>query len=281
MKTSIIRLLSLALAVFSLTANAQNNIRSAFDAIIKCPEAQITESHTLEKDPATGTKTGQSDVYRFVLPANKLNLLENVVSAFDKDAEKSYSINRGRSVNTESDIVLTVGNGSTDGVYITSPGCEYIYSLYLAPLTEDPKGIYRYAYGMNFKEAEGMLVGKLVITYATTLNYRQQSERQRQFDVLRNFSNGAYVITGEDSTQQEWFDKLMSYFQSMPQANDQTRISLATKAFKVIRDTSKYPEVTEDDKDAIRDILQVMISEKKYSEAVLHKLLYKCLVGIK
>ncbi len=86
MKTSLLRLLGLMLAVIPITAAAQNNIKSAFDAIIKCPDAKIIESHTLAKDPSTGSKTGQSDIYRFVLPADKAYLIEQVVSAFDKDA---------------------------------------------------------------------------------------------------------------------------------------------------------------------------------------------------
>jgi len=269
------------LAVIPMTVAAQSNIQKAFEAIIKCSDAQITESHTLDKDPATGVKTGQSDVYRFVLPASKTNLLENVVSAFDKDSEMAYSVNKGKTVNTESDIVLTVGNGDNGGVYINSPDCEYIYSLFLAPLSEDPNGIYRYAYGMNCKEEGDKLIGKLVITYATTLKYRQQKAQQRQYDMIRNLSNGAYVISGNNSSQQSWFDMLMSYFQSMTQANTQTRIALASKAFKTIRDTSKYPEVTDADKDAVREILKGMISDKKYSESVLNKLLTQCLVELK
>lgn len=281
MKTSVIRLLSLMMAIIPMMATAQNNIKSAFDAIIKCPEAQITESHTLEKNPTTGVKTGQSDVYRFILPTDKLSLLKKAADAFDKDADTAYSINRGKSVNTESGIVLAVGDGEGEGVYITNPDCEYIYSLFLAPLSEDPNGIYRYAYGMNCKEENGQLVGKLVITYATTLPHRQQVAQQKQYEQLYNLSNLGTVILGNNSTQQSWFDMLMSYFQGMPSANSQTRISLATKAFKVIRDTSKYPEVTDADKDAVREILKGMIAEKKYSETVLNKLLTQCLVAIK
>ena len=285
MKTSIIRLISLMLAVISMTAYAQTNIKLAFDAIINCPEAQITESHTLDKDPSTGVKTGQSDVYRFVLPDSKGNLIKNVISAFDKDSEMAYSINKGRSVDTERDIILTVGNTGNDGIYMNSPDCEYIYSLFLAPLSEDPNGIYRYAYGMNYKEDGDNLVGKLVITYATTLKYRQQAEEQRQFEMLQSLSNNAYknarVLNDNTSTQESWFDMLMSYFQGMTSANTQTRIALASKAFKVIRDTSKYPEVTNADKVAVREILKGMISDKKYSESVLNKLLTQCLAEIK
>jgi len=282
MKTSVIRLFSLMLAVIPLMATAQNNIKSAFDAIIKCPDAKIVESHTLEKDPATGIKNGQSDVYRFVLPADKAKLIENVVSAFDKDAEMAYSINRGRAVATESGIILTVGNGEDGGVYINDSDCEYIYSLFLAPVSEDPYGIYRYAYGMNCKEEGGKLVGKLVITYATTLKYRQQAEQQQRYNMLRNLSSSTnFISSADDSSQQSWFDLLISYFQGMTSANSQTRIALASKAYKVIRDTAKYPDVTEADKDAIREILEGMISDKKYSETVLHRLLTQCVTSIK
>lgn len=281
MKTSTIRLLGICLSLMPLMANAQTNIKSAFDAIIKCPEVQITESHTLDKDPSTRKKTGQSDVYGFVLPASREDLLKNVVSAFEQDAEMAYSINKGMSSETERDIMLAVGITGNDGIIITSPGCEYIYSLFLAPLSEDPNGIYRYAYGLNYKEEGGKFIGRLVITYATTLNYRQQTEQQRQYDMFRNLSNGAYVITGNNSSQQSWFDMLMSYFQSMTQANTQTRIALASKAFKAIRGTSKYPDVTDADKDAVREILKGMISDKKYSESVLNKLLTQCLVELK
>lgn len=281
MKTSVLRLLSLIFAAIPMIAAAQNNIKSAFEAIIKCPEAQITESHTLEKDPSTGIKTGQSDIYRFVLPAGKVSLLEKAVSAFDKDAEMAYSINRGKTVNTERDIILTVGNPGNDGVCINSPDCEYIFSLFLAPLSEDPDGIYRYAYGMNFKETDGTLMGKLVITYSTTLKYRQQEALQRQYDVLRFSNNINSNTTSVSSSRKSWFDTLMSYFQSMAPANPQTRIALASKAYKVIQDTSNYPDVTEADKDTVREILSGMISDKKYSETVLNKLLDRCLIGIK
>lgn len=279
MKTTAIRLLSLMLAALPMTAAAQTNIKAAFDAIIKCPDAEITESHTLEKDPSTGTKTGQSDLYRFVLPASKAGLIEKAFAAFDKDAEMAYSINRGKATEKENPIVLAVGEAENTGVYITAPGADYIYSLFLAPLAESPAGNHRYAYGMNCKEEDGQLVGRLAVTYATTLKYRQQTEQQRQYNMLRNMPNGAYVVSA--NPQQSWFEKLMSYFQGMTSANTQTRIALATKAYKVIHASAQYPEVTEADKNAVREILKGMISDKKYSESVLNELLNQCLAGIK
>lgn len=282
MKPSFIRLFSLLmLAALPMVATAQNNIKAAFDAIIKCPEAQITENHTLEKDPESKSKIGQSDIYSFVLPANKIKLIRNVISAFDKDSDMAYSLNRGKARSSDRQISLAIGDASGSGVYINEVGHDYVYGLFLAATSEDPEGKFRYAYGISYMEYDGSIVGKLIVTYATTLKYRQEAEQQRQYDVLRSFSSGTYTFSDNNSSQQSWFDILMSYFQSMTQANTQTRISLASKAFKVIRDTSKYPEVSSADKEAVREILKGMIADKKYSESVLNKLLTQCLRELK
>ena len=278
MKTSQIRLLSLLLAVVPLMAAAQSNIKSAFDAIIKCPQAQISESHTLDKDPSTGMKTGQSDEYLFSLPATKGKLIDKVLEAFDKDIEMAYSVKRGKSTRYENEIGLAIGNGE-NSVLINSPESEYIYSLFLAPQAEDPDGIHRYGYAMSFKEERGKLVGKLVVTYATTLKYRQELAQKQQYNVLRNLSNGTYVING-NTDQQLRFDDVMGYLQAMDSANSKRRITYARNAYKVIRNVSKYSDVTEGDKEAIRVILKAMIADKKYSETVLNRLLQQCLAGI-
>lgn len=281
MKTSASRLLSLLLAIMPMAAVSQTNIRTAFDAIIKCPEARITENHTLDKDPATNQKTGQSDVYHFVLPASKLNLVKKAISAFDKDSEIAYSINRGTTMKGDNDIFLAVGDASSNGICITGPEASYVYALFLPSLAEDPDGKYRYAYALSYKDTGSDIEGKLVVTYATTLKYRQEVERQRQSNFLRNLSGESVIITSTNSSQATWFDTLMSYFQGMTSANSQTRIALATKAYKLIRDSADYPDVTQSDKDAAREILKGMISDKKYSETVLNKLLNQCLASIR
>lgn len=281
MKTSVFRLSCLLLAaVLPLTVAAQNSIRKAFDAIIKCPQARIVESHTLDRDPATDTKYGQSEVYRFVLPADKSNLVRNVMSAFDKDTQKAYSIYRGNAARTDSDILLAVGDDSGKGIKVNDPGCEYIYALFLAPKSEDPNGIYRYAYAMNCKEEDGMYKGKLIVTYATTLKYRQAKVEANNYKVIRSFSDNASVIINQDGAT-TWFDKLMTYFQGMRNANDNTRIALATKAFKLIKNMSDHRDVTNQDKNAAREILKAMISGPEYSEPILKVLLQRCLAEIK
>ena len=122
-------------------------------------------------------------------------------------------------------------------------------------------------------------MGKLVVTYATTLKYRQELAQKQQYNVLRNLSNGTYVING-NTDQQLWFDDVMGYLQAMDSANSKRRITYARNAYKVIRNVSKYSDVTEGDKEAIRVILKAMIADKKYSETVLNRLLQQCLAGI-
>ena len=269
-----------AMMAMAATAVAQTNLKMAFDAIIKCRDARITERHTLEKDPATNVKTGQSDVYQFEMPASKIGLVKNVISAFGKDSDKAYSINSGTFRLSDPQISLAVGDGNNAGERITEPGYEYAYATFLAPKSEDPSGIYRYAYGVNYREEDGKVRGTLVITYATTLQHRQAKEQKNHDWVFNGLPPGS-VVMQNPGYQPSWFDTLMSYFQSMTSANSQTRIALATKAFKLIQNSSKYPEVTSSEKAAVREILKGMISEKKYSESVLNTLLNQSLKILK
>lgn len=278
MKKLSTRIFSLMLAIIPMAATSQNNIYLAFEAIIKCPDAKITERHSLEKDPVSDAKLGQCDIYTFVLPAKKFNLVEKAVSAFNKDSRMAYSINSGKATYSDNEIQLAVGDASSGNVYINNPGYEYIYALFLPSIAEDPDGTHRYAYAMNYRKDDGKVEGKLVITYATTLKYRQQAEQERRLGVIKNLSSGTVILQGE---QQTWFETLMSYLQGMTVNNSQMRIALATKAYTLIQDLDKYPEVTTTDINAAREVLKAMISDKKYSETVLNKLLNQCLISLK
>lgn len=285
MKTTVTRLVCLIIAIAPLSGMAQSHIKSAFEAIIKCPEAQISETHSLDKDPDTNIKSGQCDIYNFVLPADKMKLINNVFSAFEKDNSAAYGCYRGKRSKGDALINTAVGDGTGTGITINDPDCEYVYALFLAPKSETHPGknqIYRYAYAMNFKESGNKIKGKLVITYATTLKYRQQVAQEKRQQSSRTVSshNGLTVLQGS-SLQQSWFDILMSYFQTLSSAKEQTRIALATKAYKHISNMAKYPEVTDADKTAAREILKALIADPEYSETVLNKLLQQCLNSIK
>lgn len=279
MKTKLTRLICFLFAIFPMMAAAQSNIKSAFEAIIKCQDAKITEKHELDKDPYTHLKTGQSDVYSFVLPAQKMDLVQNVLSAFTQDSEVAYYISQGWSRPEDQALYLLVGDASNQ-VKLTEPNSDYVYALFLPEVSEDPEGIFRYAYGMNFKEEDDKIIGKLVVTYAFTLKHRQELREAKQNELLRSMSNGSSLVSSSGGSQKSWFENVMSYFLTMNSAVPEVRISLATKAYELIHDSSKYPDVKSADKEAIRDVLKVMISDKKYSEPILNKLLNHCMIAL-
>ncbi len=279
MKTLIYKLLSFLFALVSVVATAQTNIQSAFDAIIKCREAQITESHNLDRNPTTNTKLGQCDIYRFVLPASKFNLIKKVISAFEADSQLAYSFNCGTTMSTDSQIHLAVGDGQGNGIYINEPGCEYMYALFLAPQAEDPEGKFRYAYAMSYKKVGDTLEGKLVITYSTTLAYRQKIGQEQNFQILRNFQPLSQPL---DNFSQTWFDMMISCLQGIENVSARTQVSLATKAYNLVKDIKDFPDATKQDKVAIREIIEDMVSNKEYkSNTMLIKILNQCLIGLK
>ncbi len=278
-KTTVFRLvISPLLALMPFAAVAQSNIKTAFDAIINCPGAEVKDSHSLYKDPVKHNKVGSCDTYEFELPAGKSNLIKNVISAFDRDSEKSYSLIKSWTEKNGKTIGVAVGDGSN--IVALPAGHEYLNALFMAQPSEDPAGIYRYAYVIAYKEKpDGRITGRIAITYAQTIEYRQKMNKEAEYENLRRLNDLNRASTF-DVSQKTWFDGLMTYLQNMHTASVSTRISLATKAYKQIGEMNKYP-VTEVDKATAREILKAMISDSKYSETVLNKLLQKCLAGIK
>ena len=262
--------LILSLGLTPAFGMAQQNIITSFDAILNCSEAHIFDKHTLQKDPDTGVKIGQADIYNFSLPISKFYLLQDAVNSIKADSEMAYDILHGHTSSIKNDyysIWLPVGQGDS-GVSIYTPDSEYICAYFLAPKSEDPEGKSRYAYGIIYKEENEEITGKLAVTYSTTLAYRQAK-------------NNAITDLSTNKQQKTWFESLMSLFQSMSQANSQTRIALATRAYELIKKTNDYPDTTETDKESVREILKAMISDNKYSETILNKLLKQCLQNIK
>ncbi len=280
MKHSFIRLICLFCAAIPIAASSQTNIMAAFDDIIKCKDASITETHSLERDPSTTTKIGQCDVWEFCLPADKIKLVKNVISAFGKDNAKAYSLNSGTAKNPNIKILLAIGEDGTQSVDMTEPGYDYIYSLFIAPTSEDPNGNHRYAYGMNHVQADGKITGKLVVTYATTLKYRQEQEKNNELKIFGQFSDGSTTRMDFTPQQQSWFSTFMSYIQGLSEARPKARIALATKAYEHIGTLKDDNTVSAADKDTAREILKKTISDKRYSDPVLNQLLNSCLLRI-
>lgn len=274
MKTTVISTIVCALAALtSMQAWAQSNIKSAFDAIINCKDAQVKEQHSLDRNPETGEKTGQSDVYFFTLPADKMKLVDNAVASFKRDDSMAYGIYSG-TLREPGEIAIAAGKDESRAVYIGESGDDYTYALFLAPRSEDPTSTWRYAYSISYKRSNGEVKGKIVITYATTLQYRQE-QKQKAYEQMFNIPS----VSGSGTS---WFSKLMSYFQSMTSGSTQARVALATKAYELIKKSKNYPDVTDTDKDAAREIIMSMLNERKYNtEPVLRQLLNSCLTALK
>lgn len=266
MKTAIFRILSLVLLLSPLRSVAQTAIQHAFQRIIDCKDAKITSTFSLEKDPQTNIKISQADTYDFILPSGKMKLVKDVLEAFDKDSNKSYALYGGTAKKGAAPLSLAVGDAKSS-VRINDPGTEFMYACFLAPEAENKEGIYRYAYGMNYKEEKnGEIVGKLVITYATTLKYRQEVADVKWEKQLDNWKN----------SQQSWFDRVVRSMERIPMGGSIAQIQSASKTLIIISEMDKYSDVTEAEKDAIREILAGMLNDSRCSETSLQAILKQC-----
>ncbi len=280
MKLSLLFFSAIVAALMPLGVAAQSNIIKAFDDIINNKNAVIVATHSLDKDPETNTKTGQSDVYRFTLPAKDIKLVKNVIAAFEKDSDMAYSLNNGK-CNNEATLGLSVGDGSAPGIYINNITGDYIYALFLAPNTEDPEGYYRYAYGMNYKEEDGEIKGSLIITYALTLARRQALEQEQRSDALKRLSADTSSVHFP-SKLLPWFDQVMGCIQAMPSANSAVQIALATRVFNLIGNVNRYPDVTDVQKTTIYNILQNMSGDSRYNrDPILSPLITQSMSALK
>lgn len=278
MKRIAIRLICLFAAISPIAASAQSNIMAAFDAIINCKEAEISDYHFSMKDPKTKLKSGQDDIYNFVIPASKKKLISNVLDAFAKDESIAWVIKKGKNTGPSYQISLHSEEAS-GGIPIDEPGFNYVYELFAPSKAEDPKGIHRYAYGFNYKEEDGVIKGKIVINYATTAEYRQQAERQRQLDWITGLDK-ANQKANDDDSQQSWFEQEMACINGLKDANDKTRIALATKAYKLIGNMDEY-EVPIQDRTTIKKMFEIALANPAYSDPMLRELLKQCQAGIK
>ncbi len=278
MKRIAIRLICLLAAMAPIAASAQSNIMAAFDAIINCKEAEISDYHFSKKDPKTKLKSGQDDIYNFVIPANKKKLINNVLDAFAKDENTAYVVKKGK--NTDSKNLISLHSEETSsGIPIDEPNYNYVYELFAPSKAEDPKGIHRYSYGFNYKEEDGVIKGKIVINYATTGEYRVQLERQRQLAWMTDMDK-ANKKANDDDSGQSWFEQVMACINGLKDANEKTRIALATRAYKLIGNMEDY-DVSPQDKNTIKRMFEITLSNPAYRDPILYELLKQCQEGIK
>ena len=165
------------------TAHAQGHIKRAFNALITDTSTKVESTNKLNKDPETGTKTGQLDVYEFTIPASHHNLVEDIKHAFDQDKEKAYSLSSVSTANKRSYNYTSLAVGGEDNGYPIGDmkNSRYIYALFLDP--DDMSKTHRYAYSMEWCEGAKEIVGKLIVTYATTQDHRRSKRQTRTISV--------------------------------------------------------------------------------------------------
>ena len=172
--------LAVSIMMLSLqTIHAQGYIKRAFNVLITDTSTKVESTHKLNNDPETGTKIGQLDVYEFTIPASHHDLIEDIRQAFDQDKEKAYSLSSTTSANKKLYNYTSLAVGGEDYGYPLGKmkNSRWVYALFLDP--DDKSKTHRYAYAMEWCEGPKEIVGKLIITYATTQEHRRSKRQAR------------------------------------------------------------------------------------------------------
>ena len=161
---------------------AQQNIQKAFDELLNENIVEIKTQHTLERDPETGKKKAQMDIYDFeVANPTGISRIKDIQRAFDKDKETAYELRSGDHAGNNYP-TLAVGDGRSQAVAVGRiKGSNYIYACFLDK--DDPEKSYRYAYALEWVEKDKKTQVRLAVTYATTLQYRNNKRQTRTFIV--------------------------------------------------------------------------------------------------
>lgn len=275
MKTRIITIICALAAIVPQLTSAQANIQKAFDKLLKNSDVKYAQSHSIDKDTKTGKKESQCDVYIFTLPVKKKALLEDVVKAFKADEKDAYASSFGALGSNSMPITLAVGDGSTSGINVANPGDEFIYACFLAPASEDPEGIYRYAYAMSGTEKGDTATIKLVVTYATTLKHRQEAASANPYKGMQLNTLSPTIST--DS----WFSTFIAYVQAMSKGSTAAKQVIAAKLYEHSKQARTSTEISKEDKDTAREILKGLISETDGTDKITMKLLNSTLGNLR
>ena len=176
---------------------------------------EIKTQHTLERDPETGKKKAQMDIYDFEV-ANPIGIrrVRDIQRAFDKDKETAYELRSGDHAGNNYH-TLAVGDGRSQSVAVGRiKGSNYIYALFLD--NDDPEKIYRYAYVLEWVEKDKKTQVRLAVTYATTLQYRNSKRQTRTFIVngeeVRVDGNSFSLSNGFPFGNSSVFDRDSTFF---------------------------------------------------------------------
>ena len=229
-----------------LALQAQENIKKAFDALINDNSADVSTTHKLNRDPQTGTKEGQLDVYEFTIPMAQKQLVKNIERAFEKDQDQAYSINSGSPGKSGYAYESVAVGGSSSYMLGSIKGSRYIYAAFIDP--QDNEKNHRYLYAMEWKEGQSEIQGKLVVTYATTAQYRskgfnvddvmERAEhlRKRAEEIKKRYGSTVTVELIDDA--HIWLSKFQSFKKWFLEAKGERKNTQALNIYELCKEVS-------------------------------------------
>lgn len=227
------------LMLSATVANAQQAIQRLFKTLLQINRTEIKARHTMEKDPETGKREGEMDLYDFVISSPTIEqseLLKNVDEIFEREKENAYSMNSGHYGNTVS---LAVGKDGSTSVGIGNiKGSRYIYACFLDK--DDPEKKSRYAYAMEWTGGDKNITVRLAKTYATIPKYRENTKGYRRVIIngqdvdISGTLNDAFSDNGSETWLAK-FNTLRTFF--MKKSEGGAANSWATQIYKLCKNT--------------------------------------------
>ena len=238
-------ILTAMLTVLPSAMMAQENIQKAFDALLAENIVEITTNHSLEREPETGRKTLQADIYDFmVTDPSVLCHIKDIQAAFEKDKDAAYLIRSGDHAG-DNYATLAVGDGRSQSVAIGKmKGSRYIYACFLDK--DDPEKKYRYAYAMEWvDDKDDKTRVRLAVTYATTQKYREGNKGYRKIIVNGQDIDipGSFDMALNDNGSEAWltkFNTLRSLF--MKKSVGAAANSWATQIYKLCKNAQSLED---------------------------------------
>ena len=224
---------------------AQQQIQQAFDALRNSNIKEISSRHSVETDPDLGTMEGLEDTYDFELTDNRdKRPIDNIRKAFELDEAHAYSVSTGSNGNSEDFVSLAVGDSNKGGVAIgLIKDSKWIYACFLDP--NDTLRQHRYAYALEWAENGNKIRGRIVKTYATTLNFRQSKKQSRTITVNgNNFAFGSFFSDADTKPSETWLSEFNTYKNLFLKNPDGTAAnSYATQIYRLCKDAKSLEDV--------------------------------------
>lgn len=251
-----------AAALTPTAASAQTNIVNAFNKLIDCKDAEITEKHKLEKDPSTNQKESMYDIYTFSIPADKKNLIDNIEKAFKEDSDKAYGYYSGDNAK-DGEVGVSAGKNTNVDIVVHNKS-NYTFALFLDNDREDKD--HRYAYGMSYYKDGDKLCGRLVVTYSTTLKHRQ----------------GQGAKTTKAAPEKTWFEKFIKEANGLEfvEQNGARVVNEIAVLDRIYGLCEKCESASKTDRETAIAILSAKLKNSKYQNSTVQKLLQGCIENL-